>query len=128
VAPIQENGRPPASQSTMTPPGEAAGMPDRADVAFHPDLGVPIPRRGLTRGLFLLIQAMYLIFYLEALLHWQDVHRIADSFLPGWGAVAILVAVVVTAGVGIPLRCFLISAAGFDHRQLGQKFQRLFPA
>ena len=55
------------------------------------------PRRGLTRGLFLLIQAMYLIFYLEALLHWQGVHRIAGSFLPGWGAVAILVAVVVTA-------------------------------
>jgi DNA-binding winged helix-turn-helix (wHTH) protein len=128
IAPLQENGRPPASQGTMTAPDKAAGVPARADVALHPDLEVPIPRRGLTRGLFLLIQAMYLIFYLEALLHWQDVHRIADSFLPGWGAVAILVAVVVTAGVGIPLRCFLISAAGFDHRQLGQKFQRLFPA
>jgi len=32
-----------------------------------PELAVPVPRRGLTRGLFLLIQVMYLIFYLEAL-------------------------------------------------------------
>jgi len=128
IAPVQENGRSPASQASATSPGDAADGSVRVEGALHPDLGVPIPRRWLTRGLFLLIQTMYLIFYLEALLHWQDVHRIADSFLPGWGAVAILVAVVVTAGVGIPLRCFLISAAGFDHRQLGQKFQRLFPA
>jgi len=62
-------------------PGEA-GVPVRVDAALHPDLAVPIPRRGLTRGLFLLIQGMYLIFYVEALFHWQDVHRIADSFLP----------------------------------------------
>jgi len=33
----------------------------------------------------------------------------------------------VTAGVGIPLRCYLISAIGFDHRALGEKFKRMFP-
>ena len=128
IAPVQENGRSPASQGSATSPGDAADVSVRAEGALHPELAVPIPRRGLTRGLFLLIQAMYLIFYIEALLHWQDVHRIAASFLPGWGAGAILVAVVVTAGTGIPTRCFLISAVGFDHRELGQKFQRLFPA
>ncbi len=127
IAPVQENGRSAAFSAETTPLGEAAAVPVRVDAALHPELGVPIPRRGLTRNLFLLIQAMYLIFYIEALLHWVDVHRIAGSFLPGWGAVAILVAVVVTAGIGIPLRCFLISAVGFDHRQLGQKFQKLFP-
>src|SRR5258705_2537018 len=110
IAPIQENGRPPASQSTMTPADKTAEVPVYADLALHPDLAVPIPQRGLTRGLFLLIQAMYLIFYIEALLHWPDVHRIAGSFLPGWGAVAILVAVVGTAWVGILLGCFLVSA------------------
>jgi cholera toxin transcriptional activator len=36
--------------------------------------------------------------------------------------------VLVTAGVGIPLRCYLISGASFDHRRLGEKFQKLFPA
>jgi hypothetical protein len=78
--------------------------------------------------LFVLIQAMYLIFYVEALLHWQDVLRIADSFLPGWGANLLVIAVTITAGVGIPLRFYLIAAAGFDHQGLGQKFQQLFPA
>jgi hypothetical protein len=39
-----------------------------------------------------------------------------------------VVVILVTAGVGIPLRCFLISAVAFDHRRLGDKFQRIFPA
>ena len=127
IAPVQENG---SAQSipVQSPSPESGELRMQAQPAFHPQLAVPIPRRGLTRGLFLLIQVMYLIFYIEALHRWQDVHRIADSFLPGWGALAILVAVLVTAGIGIPLRCYLISAVGFDHQQLGQKFQRIFPA
>jgi cholera toxin transcriptional activator len=126
IAPVQENG---SSQSIpKSQSAESGELRWQEQPGFHPQLAVPIPRRELTRGLFLLIQVMYLVFYVEALHRWQDVHRIADSFLPGWGALAILVAVLVTAGIGIPLRCYLISAVGFDHRQLGQKFQRLFPA
>ncbi len=100
---------------------EAAGAP------MHPELEVPIPRRGLTRGLFALAQTMYLIFYLVALFRLRALHDIADSFLPGWGAAVLVAAVMVTAGVGIPLRLYLISAAGFDHQRLGEKFQQLFP-
>jgi cholera toxin transcriptional activator len=33
----------------------------------------------------------------------------------------------VTAGVGIPLRCYLISAVGFDYQRLGEKLLRIFP-
>jgi cholera toxin transcriptional activator len=117
IAPLQGNG----VASGKTEGSAATGL------AWHPDLEVPVPRRGVTRGLFSLIQTMYLIFYVEALFHWQDVYRIADSFLPGWGASAIVIAVLVTAGIGIPLRCYLISGVGFDHRRLGEKFQRLFP-
>jgi DNA-binding winged helix-turn-helix (wHTH) protein len=133
IAPVHDNGgsltAPPSSQGTAGPTKEKP--PDNAapgDVALHPDLEVPVPRRGLTRGLFLLIQVMYLAFYLAALFRWQQVHQIADSFLPGWGALAIVTAVLVTAGIGIPLRCYLISAVSFDHRRLGEKFRRLFPA
>ena len=32
-----------------------------AEVALHPELHVPVPRRGLVRALFALIQVMYLI-------------------------------------------------------------------
>lgn len=96
-------------------------------VAFDPELEVPIPRRGLTRGLFGLLQLMYLIFYLAALFRLHDLWDIAESFLPGWGATALVTAVMVTAGIGIPLRCYLISAVAFDYRRLGEKFRRMFP-
>jgi DNA-binding winged helix-turn-helix (wHTH) protein len=95
--------------------------------AFHADLDVPIPRRGLTRGLFALVQVMYLTFYLSALFRLHIVQNIADSFLPAWGATTLTGVVMITAGVGIPLRCYLLSAVGFDHQQLAEKFQTMFP-
>jgi len=94
---------------------------------FHPELEVPIPRRSLTRGLFALTQAMYLIFYVVALFRLRTVQVIADSFLPGWGATVLVATVMVTAGVGIPLRFYLLSAVGFDYQRLGEKFQQMFP-
>jgi len=105
----------------------AAPRRDPATTQLHPELEVPIPRRGLTRGLFALIQIMYLCFYLAALFRLREVQRIADSFLPYWGAITLTVAVVVTAGVGIPLRCYLLSAVGFDYQRLDEKFRRMFP-
>jgi len=56
-----------------------------------------------------------------------EVDRGTGSFLPGWGSFAIFAAVMVTAGVGIPLRLYLFSAVAFDHRRLGERFQRMFP-
>jgi len=96
-------------------------------VAIHPELEVPIPRRATTRGLFALIQVMYLAFYLAALFRLHDVQAVADSFLPLWGANVLAVTVMVTAGIGIPLRCYLMSAVGFDHQRLGEKFRQIFP-
>ena len=128
IAPVQVNGNPaaPAAVDTPAPLHPEPARPSPIDL--HPELEIPIPRRGLTRGLFVLIQIMYLIFYLAALFRWLEVHRIADSFLPGWGATAIVTAVLVTAGIGIPLRCYLISGVAFDHLRLGEKFQRIYPA
>ena len=96
-------------------------------VTLHPELDVPIPRREITRGLFALIQVMYLSFYLAALFRLHAIQDIADLFLPLWGATTLAAAVMVTAGVGIPLRCYLISAVGFDYQRLGEKFRRIFP-
>jgi len=128
IAPVQIDGQAssalPSSPSALSKPEGAKPF----DVELHPELEVPVPRRGLTRGLFILIQCMYLVFYLVALFRWQDVHRIADGFLAGWGAMMIVTTVLVTGAIGIPLRCYLISGAAFDHRRLGEKFSRLFPA
>lgn len=104
---------------------EAAGSAVAA--AFHPGLEVPLPHRGLTRGLFGLIQVMYLIFYVSALFRLSGIEPVTSVFLPDWGSRAVFMAVLVTAGVGIPLRCYLISAVAFDHRGLAAKFQRIFP-
>jgi DNA-binding winged helix-turn-helix (wHTH) protein len=97
------------------------------DEALHAELHVPIPRRGLVRALFALIQVMYLIFYVSGLAHLRGVDRIATSFLPGWRALFIVGALLVTGAVGIPLRFYLLSAVAFDFRKLGGTFGRLFP-
>jgi len=123
-----------ASVQTETPPDEipqaapaaAQGLPTSA-VRVHPDLEVPIPRRTLTRGLFALIQIMYLCFYLAALFRLHAVQGVADSFLPNWGAVTLTATIMVTAGIGIPLRLYLLSAVGFDYQRLEEKFLQIFP-
>ena len=130
IAPLQ-NGveaaslRAEASESSRRDFAGEAGL-DLAE-ALHPELEVPIPRRGLTRGLFALIQIMYLIFYLAALFHLHALLSIADSFFPNRGASILVTVVMVTAGIGIPLRFYLLSATSFDYRRLGEKFQRIFP-
>jgi len=106
---------------------EAAASAQDASHALHPELEVPIPRRSFTRGLFALAQMMYLIFYLVALFRLHAVQGIAESFLPASSATALTAAVMVTAGVGIPLRCYMLSAVGFDYQRLGEKFQQMFP-
>jgi DNA-binding winged helix-turn-helix (wHTH) protein len=97
------------------------------ETALHPELHVPVPRRGLVRMLFMLIQIMFLAFYLAALSHLHDVDRVATSFLTGWKAPLLVGAVLVTGAVGIPLRLYLISAVAFDFRKLSGNFRRLFP-
>ena len=122
VEPAQ--GSPPPQPSPSE--SRSGGSTDRTVV--HPELNVPLPRRGLTRGLFALIQTMYLVFYLVALLRWSQVESIGSLFLPGWGSFAIAVTVLVTASAGIPLRCYLLSAAAFDFGGLGESFRKIFPA
>lgn len=123
-APIQSDAEIDAQKKTPT----TAAPPDPQPPApLHPDLEVPIPRRAVTRGLFALIQLMYLIFYLTALFRLHDVQAVADLFLPSRAATALAGIVLVTAGVGIPLRCYLMSAVGFDYQRLGDKFRKMFP-
>src|SRR2546429_1624458 len=88
-----------------------------------PDPGPP--SRTVTRGLFGLIQIMYLIFYVEALFYFREIERVAGTFLPGWASFAIMAATIVNAGVGNPVRCYLLSAAAFGFELLGAKIQPL---
>jgi cholera toxin transcriptional activator len=123
LAPVE---RPPVSEGRGAP--ATATLPRPASNHLHPELEMPLPHRGLTRGLFALVQLMYLVFYLVALFRLPAIDRITDSFLPGWGSFAIQIAVIVSGGVGIILRCYLLSAIGFDYQRLQQKFEALFLA
>jgi DNA-binding winged helix-turn-helix (wHTH) protein len=132
IAPVQsetQNHAQPAAQPSA-PAEQESKKKSQQEVdasALHPGLYVPIPPRDLTRSLFALIQGMYLSFYLSALFRLHTIQNIADSFLPAWGPTALAGVVMITAGVGIPLRCYLLSAVGFDHQQLAEKFQKMFP-
>src|SRR5271167_3367888 len=59
--------------------GTRAGAPAPHEIALHPELHVPLPRRGLVRALFALIQVMYLIFYVSGLAHLHGADRVASS-------------------------------------------------
>jgi cholera toxin transcriptional activator len=115
LAPVEVLG----SSPTSAPQDESPGL--------HPQLEVPLPHRSLTRALFAAIQVMYLSFYAAALINISRADEITRSVLPGGAVMAITAAIMITAGAGIPLRCYLISAVAFDHQRLGQKFLKLFP-
>jgi len=102
--------------------GEGADAPAQK-TRERTDLEIPALHRGIPRGLFGLIQGMYLVFYVEALIHWSAVEKISwlDTRAP-----LISIAVLITAGVGIPVRLYFLSAAGFDYARLGEKFRKIF--
>jgi cholera toxin transcriptional activator len=135
IAPVQNSVGSPGEEKSYVgtaapgcpPSATRLQSPQDSPNALHPELEVPIPRRGLTRGLFALAQLMYLIFYVVALVRLHAVIGIAHSFLSGWNATLLWAAVLLTAVVGIPLRCYLLSAVGFDYQRLGEKFQQMFP-
>jgi len=105
---------------------EATTRPEVSEKALaQSELGIPVLDRGILRILFSLIQLMYLTFYVEALVHWPAVESISwlDARAP-----LISIAVLVTAGVGIPVRLYFLSAAGFDYARLGEKFRKIFLA
>ena len=101
-----------------TTPGSGAALES------HPSSDLPRPHRGAIRGLFALIQIMYLVFYIEALVYWQGIERISWTAAHGRLVVCIIL---ITASIGIPVRLYLISANAFDYSRLGEKFHRIFP-
>lgn len=86
---------------------------------------VPVISHAYFRTLFLLIQLMYMIFYIVALARISAVEELLDRALPDktWAAVA----VIISASVGIPLRLYLFTAVSFSIRDFGRRFSTLFP-
>ena len=85
---------------------------------------LPQAPHSLLRILFLLLQVMYLCFYLISLARLHEVEEILAATVsrPLW----VVVALIVTALVGIPIRLYLISMVTFRAPGLREKFPRLF--
>jgi cholera toxin transcriptional activator len=83
----------------------------------------PVPH-GYVRVLFLLVQVMYLCFYIAALARWPAVEDVMEQLfhLPG-GSVIVAI---VSAAIGIPVRLYLLSAVSFNVKDVTRKFLRIF--
>jgi cholera toxin transcriptional activator len=87
---------------------------------------LPAASRVLVRTLLLLIQMMYLAFYIGALANLAEIDEIfLETRLPYSGAVMSIL--VTTAAVLIPVRLFIVVAVALDFQNLPSKFSRLFP-
>lgn len=88
---------------------------------------LPRASRGISRTLFLLAQALYLIFYLSALFSLSNLERSTQMAWRSAGYAAFLV-YLVTALAGVPVRLYLIAATSLDYHLLAQKYRTLLPA
>jgi len=86
---------------------------------------LPSASRATVRGLFGLIQVMYLCFYVVSLAKLGSIERIVQPMIARshW----IVGLVLLTAIVGIPTRLFLLAGVAFDSRKLHHNFRKLFP-
>jgi cholera toxin transcriptional activator len=94
-----------------------------ASLLTHPDELPSVPH-GYVRVLFLLIQVMYLSFYVVALARVSAIEQLLDRKLGSadW-ITAVLIA---SAAIGIPIRLYLLSSVSFDVKDLSRKFLRIF--
>ncbi len=85
-----------------------------------------LPRASypVVQTLFVLMQAMYLAFYVGAL---ANLTEIGDLLSPLQRAADAIIVIVVTAAILIPVRTFLVCAALFRAPGLPNKFLRLWP-
>ena len=121
IAPVQivaRDGEPaPAAAPSEAVKVRSSILSDRGDL--------PAVGNEAVRILFSLMQVMYLVFYVVTLARLSRVELVLSS----WGERGFLVflGLIVTAAVGIPVRCYLLTAMAFKYQGLSGKFRKLFP-
>jgi len=109
--------------------GESAATSQRpvtkttSSLLTQPD-ELPAVHHGFIRALFLLIQIMYLSFYLTALARLSAIQQLLDRKLGAADWITVLL--VASAAIGIPIRLYLLSSVSFDVKDLSRKFLRIF--
>lgn len=87
---------------------------------------LPAASSKLVRTLLVLIQAMYLAFYVGALANLAEIQGIFAE-VRALDPSVLVILLITTAAVLIPVRLFLLTAVAFHFQQLPSKFRTLFP-
>jgi cholera toxin transcriptional activator len=124
IAPVEIASEPEGTSSHVGESESAAARGEIRSVLSDPR-ELPRAASGTVRVLFGLIQLMYLIFYAFTLARLAEVEAIVS--VAGAAAHWIWVGLIVTAVAGIPVRLYLLAAAGFNYQGLTGKFLKLFP-
>jgi DNA-binding winged helix-turn-helix (wHTH) protein len=128
VAPEQTSS-PPTPEPAASQPSESSAAPPEADTSLLSGiLASPedLPRTSypVVQTLFILLQLMYLAFYVGALANLAEIEDLL-SVLPH--ATQIYMAMILTAGLMIPVRAFVLSMVLFHAPRLREKFLKLWP-
>jgi cholera toxin transcriptional activator len=135
AAPVERIGPsedpPPAALEALSPvsiaDGEVQAAPadprPRSRILASPE-ELPKAPYPVVRTLFVLLQFMYLGFYVGAL---ANLAEIQDLLSPLPRATAVFVVLIVTAAILIPVRAFLLTAVFFRAPGAREKFLRLWP-
>jgi len=109
--------------ATLARPDSQAGS---SQSRSSPRTALPFVRASVPRRLLMLIQVLYLVFYISALARLESIPGFVQMVMPGTGWTLPAV-VLVSAAVGIAVRLYLLTTLCFNHPELGEKFRKLFP-
>jgi len=138
LAPVERISLDPAEQTvpdTTAPASLAAAIPnDPTAIAAHETTGLldkllaspedlPKSSHGTAHTLFLLLQLMYLSFYIGAL---ANLPEISELLSPLRFAAHTFTVLILTAALMIPVRVFLLCAVLFRAPRLGETFGKLW--
>lgn len=122
----------PVERVTAEPDAAESSSSDAAPAALEQTLPVavlatpdelPVAPRPVVRALFVLLQLMYVAFYVGALANLAEIEQLL-AFLPWPSAAEVLL--IVTAAALLPVRAFLLTAVFFRPPRAAQKLLRLW--
>ncbi|MBS1815048.1 MAG: winged helix-turn-helix domain-containing protein [Acidobacteria bacterium] len=120
-APSMEEAAPAAAGSPIEPP--ASSNPFSNGILATSDELPDAPHR-VVKTLFILLQLMYVAFYVAALANLGEIGDLLSAYERGS---ALLAMVIVSAAVLIPVRAFLVTAMLFRAPAFAEKYRKLWP-
>jgi cholera toxin transcriptional activator len=128
VAPVEKIATQITAAETPTqtaPPADPVPEPTRTNSILSTEQDLPKTSHPVVQTLFVLLQLMYLSFYIGAL---ANLAEIEDLFSALTRANQILTIMIITATILIPVRAFVLSATLFHPPRAREKLLKLWPS